>query len=98
MDSILQNDFHLNSLFDKIKYIFDQSIWEFNGHFDHWFTNTKAFLCSMHMEFAQRETLSFIGSLDLFCTAPSINAWPMAEMLWQCIHEIFIYSCKQIVK
>ena len=28
---------HLKSSFDKTKYIFDQSIWECNGHFDHWF-------------------------------------------------------------
>ena len=36
--------------------------------------------------------------LIYFCTAPSIDAWSMAEMLWQRIHEIFIYyynySCK----
>ena len=30
----LQNDFLLKSSFDKTKYIFDQSIWECNGHFD----------------------------------------------------------------
>ena len=36
-------DFHLKSSFDKTKYILDQSIWEFNGHFDHWFSNTKTF-------------------------------------------------------
>ena len=33
--------------FDKTKYIFDQSIWECNGHFDDWFSNTKAFLCGI---------------------------------------------------
>ena len=45
LDGFLQNDFHLKSSFDKTKYvyIFDQSIWECNGHFDHWFSNTKAF-------------------------------------------------------
>ena len=52
----LQNDFHLKSSFDKTKYIFDQSIWECNGHFDHWSSNTKAFLCGI---FVQGETLSF---------------------------------------
>ena len=41
----LQNDFHLKSSFDKTKYVFDQSIWECNGHFDHWFSNSKALLC-----------------------------------------------------
>ena len=43
LDGILQNDFHLRSSFNKIKYIFDQSIWKCNGHFDNWFLNTKAF-------------------------------------------------------
>ena len=28
-------------------YIFDQSIWECNGHFDHWFSNIKSFLGSV---------------------------------------------------
>ena len=44
--------------FDKTKYTFDQSIWECNGHFDHRLSNTKAFFVC-HLEFAQRETLSF---------------------------------------
>ena len=35
MTFLLQNDFHLMSSFDKTKYIFDPSIWECNGHFDH---------------------------------------------------------------
>ena len=43
-----RNDFHLKSSFDKTKYIFDQSIWECNGHFDHWFSNTKALSVSGH--------------------------------------------------
>ena len=47
LDGILQNDFHLKSSFDKTKYIFDQSIWECNGHFDDSFSNTKAFLCGI---------------------------------------------------
>ena len=39
LDGILQNDFHLTLSVDnlnntKYKYIFDQSIWKFNGHFD----------------------------------------------------------------
>ena len=41
------NDFHLMSAFEKTRYIFDQSIWECNGHFDHWFSNIKSFLCSV---------------------------------------------------
>ena len=57
LDGFLQNDFHLKSSFDKIKYIFDQSIWECNGHIDHWFSNTKAFLCGIWN--LRRETLSF---------------------------------------
>ena len=47
LDGFLQNDFHLKSSFDKTKYIFDQSIWECNGHFDHWLSNTKASLCGI---------------------------------------------------
>ena len=34
LDGFLQNDLHLKSSFDKTKYIFYQSIWECNGHFD----------------------------------------------------------------
>ena len=63
LDGILQNDFHLNSSsFDKTKYIFDQSI-ESNGHFDHWFSNTKAVLCSI-WNFRSKK-LHPLGSSDL---------------------------------
>ena len=41
-DGILQNDFNLKASFDETKYIFDQSIKKCNGHFDHWFSDTKA--------------------------------------------------------
>ena len=71
LDEILQNDFHLKSSFDKTKYIFDQSISECNGHFDDWFSNTKA-LFVWHMGFAQ-EKLYPLGSSDLVCTTPSID-------------------------
>ena len=47
LNGILQNDFHLMSSFNKTKCIFDQSIWECNGHFDDWFSNSKAFLCGI---------------------------------------------------
>ena len=33
------------SAFEKTRYIFNQSIWECNGHFDHWFSNIKSLLC-----------------------------------------------------
>ena len=59
----------IKSSFDKTKYIFDQSIWECNGYFDHWFSNSEGFFV-WHMEFVQGET-----SFDL--AAPSINAWSM---------------------
>ena len=42
-DGILQNNFHPRSSFEKTKYTVDQSNWECNGHFDHWFSNTEAF-------------------------------------------------------
>ena len=51
--------------FDKTEYIFDQSIWEYNGHFefDHWFSNTKALLCGIWN--LRREKLYPSGSSDL---------------------------------
>ena len=52
LNGILQNNFHLKSSFNKTKYIFDQSI------FDFWLSNTEAFYVQ-RMEFAQGETLSF---------------------------------------
>ena len=47
LSKILCSDFHLMSAFEKTRYIFDQSIWECNGHFDHWFSNIKDFLCGV---------------------------------------------------
>ena len=61
---------HLNSSFDKTKYIFDWSIWEGNGHLDHWFSNTKAFfygIWNLHTE-----KLYPLGSSDLILHS-SIN-------------------------
>ena len=51
LSKILCSDFRLMSAFEKTRYIFDQSIWECNGHFDYWFSNIKTF-------FAQGKTLS----------------------------------------
>ena len=45
LSKILCSDFHLMSAFEKTRYIFDQNIWECNGHFDHWFSNITSFLC-----------------------------------------------------
>ena len=42
LSKILCSDFHLMSAFEKTRYIFDQSVWECNGHFDHWFSNIKS--------------------------------------------------------
>ena len=39
---ILMGFYRTTVIMDKTKYIFDQ-----NGHFNHWFSNTKAFLCSI---------------------------------------------------
>ena len=41
LSKILCSDFHLMSAFEKT------SIWECNGHFDHWFSNIKSFLCGV---------------------------------------------------
>ena len=35
------------SAFEKTRYVFNQSIWECNGDFDHWFSNIKSFLCGV---------------------------------------------------
>ena len=47
LSKILCSDFHLMSALEKTRYIFDQSIGECNGHFDHWFSNIKRFLCGV---------------------------------------------------
>ena len=47
LSKILCSDFLLMSAFKKTRYIFDQSIWECNGHFDHWFSNIKSSLCGV---------------------------------------------------
>ena len=47
LSKILCSDFLLMSAFEKTRYIFDQSIWECNGHFDYWFSNIKDFLCGV---------------------------------------------------
>ena len=46
------------------------------------------------MEFVQRETLFFRLTIlsSFILTDPSIDEWSMAELLWQCIHETFIYD------
>ena len=44
LSKILCSDFHLMSAFEKTRYIFDQSVWECNGHFNHWFSNIESFL------------------------------------------------------
>ena len=61
LDRILQNNFHLKSSFDNTRYTFDQSIWECNGHFDHWFLNTKAF-CVAYRICAGRSFYPFSSS------------------------------------
>ena len=39
--------FTIIKFMNSSSYIFDQSIWECNGHFDHWFSNIKSFLGSV---------------------------------------------------
>ena len=56
-----------------LKYIiFDQSIWKCNSHFDHWFSNTKDFLCGIWK--LHREKLYPLGSSDLVLHSSSIHA------------------------
>ena len=47
LSKILCSDFHLMSPFEKTRYIFDQSIWECNGHLNDWFSDIKNFLSSV---------------------------------------------------
>ena len=58
LDGVLQNDVHLKSSFDKTKYIFDQSIWECNGHCDHIGFQILRLSCVAYGICAQGETLS----------------------------------------
>ena len=55
------------------------------------FQNTEAFLCGTWN--LCKEKLCPLGSFDLAVlhSSISIDVWSMAEMLWQDIHEIFIY-------
>ena len=64
LDGILQNDFHLKLSFDKAKHIFDQSIWECSGQFNHWFSKIKVFLCSI-WDLSKEKLYPLGSSLDL---------------------------------
>ena len=70
-NGILDNGFNLKSPYEKTRFIFDQSIWECNGH---WFLNIKAILSNI-WNYRKQKLHSENESLDL-----SSNA--MA-----CIHE-----------
>ena len=84
LDGFLQNDFHLKSSCDKTKYIFDQSIWKFNGHFGHWFSNTKAFLCGIWN--LRREKLYPSGSFNLVLHS-SINRCVVNGRVAMAVHS-----------
>ena len=54
-------------LFNYIHLFFDQSIWECNGHFDHWLSNIKSFLCgawNLHKEKLNPEDFSMNTALN----------------------------------
>ena len=86
-DRILQNDFLVKSSFDKAKYVFDQSIWEYNAHFDHWFSNAKAFLCDIWN--LHKEKLYSSGSSSDLVMHSSIKRC-MVNGRNAMTHEIFI--------
>ena len=88
--------------------IFDQSIWECNGHFDHWFSNTtKAFLCGLWN--LRREKLYPLGLSDLVLHS-SINQYVVNDRtfmrylsclhnktsLWQCSIRIVCVKARDI--
>ena len=78
LSKILYSDFHSMSAFEKTRHIFDQSIWKCNGHFDHWFSTIKSFLCcvwNLRKEKLYPENFSMNTTL-------SRDMWSMAEMLW----------------
>ena len=75
----------LKSSFDKAKYIFDQGIWECNGHFDHWVI-LRVF-CVAYGIHAKRNFYSLGLSSDLVSGVPLIDEWSMTEILWQHIHD-----------
>ena len=70
-NGILDNGFKLKSPYEKTRFIFDQSIWECNGH---WFFNIKAVLCNI-WNYRKQKLHSENESLDLSSNAIA------------CIHE-----------
>ena len=82
LSKILCSNFHLMSAFEKTRYIFDQSIWECNGHFDHWFSNIKSFMCgvwNLHKEKLYPEDFSmnmFRANLEF------AQSWNCATQTW----------------
>ena len=74
------------SAFKKTRYIFDQSIWECNGHFDHWFSNIESFLCGV-WNLRKEKFYPEDFSINTASNSSVENAWSMAEMLWRSIHE-----------
>ena len=98
LDGILQNDFLSKVIieFDKNIYVCRSNVsGKCNGHFDHWFSNTKAFLCGI-WNFC-REKFYLLDSWDLVlhssiyrCVVNGRNA-RAARSAWQ-IYEIFIYT------
>ena len=63
LDRILQNNFLLKYHLIRENTLLIRVFWECNGHFDHWFSNTEAFLCSIWN--LLREKFYPLGSSDL---------------------------------
>ena len=100
LSKILCSDFHLMSAFEKTRYIFDQSIWECNGLFNHWFSNIKSFLCgvwNLHKEKLYPEDFSMNTSSNSSvkrCVVNGRNAMAMS-MLYSM--SIYYYWTTQLI-
>ena len=98
LSKILCSDFHLMSAFEKTQYIFDQSIWECNGHFDHWFSNIKIFLGSvwnLRKEKLYPEDFSMNTASNSSVERRVHFIYSMAEMLWRSVHEYLLLNQSQ---
>ena len=86
------------SAFEKTRYIFDQSVWECNGHFDHWFSNIKSFLCgiwNLCKEKLYPEDFSMNTASNSSVERRVVNG---RNAIWQSVHEyLFIGNFPQLV-
>ena len=102
LSKILCSDFHLMSAFEKTRYIFDQSVWECNGHFDHWFSNIKSFLCgiwNLRREKLYPEDFSMNTASNSSVERRVVNGRnAMAKRSWVSTEHTIIYYLASLTK